>query len=104
MTEALTEVQQELIRGQGLSKPMARRKLFLPMMVQMTSVGEATGTLDETLTATARSYEAESADRMRAMIDLIQPTITVAIAIFVGLIAVALISAMYSMYGQFSAS
>jgi type IV pilus assembly protein PilC len=99
--QALTQVHQEVLKGQGIAVSMSRHELFLPMMVQMASVGEATGTLDETLVATARSYEAESADRMHAMIDLIQPVITVAIALFVGLIAVALISAMYSMYGQF---
>ena len=43
MTEALTEVQGELIRGEGLSKPMGKRSLFLPLMVQMARVGEETG-------------------------------------------------------------
>jgi type IV pilus assembly protein PilC len=102
--QALTQVHQDVLKGQGIAASMAKNELFLPMMVQMASVGEATGTLDETLTATARSYEAEAADRTKAMIDLIQPTITVIIALFVGLIAIALISAMYSMYGQFSAT
>jgi type IV pilus assembly protein PilC len=102
--QAFTQVHQDVLKGQGIAASMAKNELFLPMMVQMASVGEATGTLDETLTATAKSYEAEAADRTKAMIDLIQPVITVAIALFVGLIAVALISAMYSMYGQFGAN
>ncbi|MCK4697956.1 MAG: type II secretion system F family protein, partial [Dehalococcoidia bacterium] len=49
MAEALTGVQSELLRGEGLSRPMSKRKVFLPLMVQMTSVGEETGNLDKTL-------------------------------------------------------
>lgn len=98
--QALTHVHQDVLKGHGISASMSKNGLFLPMMVQMASVGEVTGTLDTSLTATAKSYETEAADRMRAVIDLIQPVVTVVLAIVVALIASALISAMYSMYGQ----
>ena len=52
-SNALTEVQEQLIRGEGLSKPMAKNPLFLPLMVQMISVGEETGNLDTALTTVA---------------------------------------------------
>ena len=100
VVEALTVVQQELIRGEGLSKPMAKRKLFLPLMVQMVGVGEETGNLDNTLTTVAQSYEVEADDRTSTAVGLLQPALIVVIAVVVGFIAVALISAMYSIYGQ----
>ncbi|MEE9583356.1 MAG: type II secretion system F family protein, partial [Dehalococcoidales bacterium] len=53
MAEALTGVQKGLIRGEGLSKPMSKSPLFLPLMVQMVSVGEETGNLDNTLNTVA---------------------------------------------------
>jgi type IV pilus assembly protein PilC len=102
MVEALTEVQQELIRGQGLSKPMAKRELFLPLMVQMVGVGEETGNLDNTLTTVAQSYEVEADDRTSSAVGLIQPAMIVVIAVVIGFVAVSLISAMYSIYGQVS--
>jgi type IV pilus assembly protein PilC len=102
MVEALTEVQQELIRGQGLSKPMSRNKLFLPLMVQMVGVGEETGNLDSTLTTVAQSYEVEADDRTSSAVGLIQPAMIIGIAVIIGFIAVSLISAMYSIYGQLS--
>jgi type IV pilus assembly protein PilC len=102
MGEALTEVQQELIRGEGLSKPMAQRKLFLPLMVQMVGVGEETGNLDNTLATVAQSYETESDDRTSAAVGLIQPAMMVVIGLGVGFIAVAVLSAMYGIYGQVS--
>lgn len=100
MVEALTEVQQELIRGQGLSKPMGKNKLFLPLMVQMVGVGEETGNLDNTLTTVAQSYEVEADDKTSAAVGLIQPAMIITIAVVIGFIAVSLLSAMYSIYGQ----
>src|SRR4030042_740929 len=99
--QALTQDHQDVLQGERISDSMSKSPLFLPMMTQMTSVGELTGTLDTSLLSTARSYETEAADRMGAVIDLIQPVITVVLAVVVGLIASALISALYSMFGQF---
>jgi len=100
MIKALTETQQELIRGEGLSKPMSKRGVFLPLMVQMVGVGEETGNLDSTLTTVAQSYEIEADDKMSTAIGLIQPALVVIIALAIGFLAVSLLSAMYSIYGQ----
>lgn len=100
LAKALTDVQQDMIKGEGLSRPMSKNKLFLPMMVQMVRVGEETGSLDVTLHAVARSYEAEAEDKMRSLIALIPPAMTLFLGLVIGLIAVTLMSAMTSMYGQ----
>lgn len=100
MAKALTEVQQSMIAGAGLSGPMAKNKVFLPLMVQMTAVGEETGNLDNTLNTVAQSYETESDNRTKTMVALITPAMTLFIGLVVGFIAIAMISAMYSIYGQ----
>jgi len=102
MAKALSETQQELIRGEGLSKPMAKHSVFLPLMVQMVGVGEETGNLDNTLATVAQSYELEADDKISAAIGLIQPALVAAIALVIGFLAVSLLSAMYSIYGQVS--
>jgi len=101
IAESLTGVQEELIRGEGLSGPMTKRKLFLPLMTQMVKVGEETGSLDNTLDTVADSFEMEAADKTSAAIALIQPVITIAIGLGVGFIVLAMVSAMYSIYGAF---
>ncbi len=101
MAKALIDVQQGMVKGEGLSRPMAKNKLFLPMMVQMVRVGEETGNLDTTLLAVARSYETEVEDRTRSLIALIQPAMTLIIGGVIGLLALSLTSAMYSIYGGF---
>ncbi len=100
MAKALTEVQKSMIAGAGLSGPMAKNKVFLPLMVQMTAVGEQTGNLDNTLNTVAESYETEADDRTKTMVALITPGMTLFIGLVVGFIALAMISAMYSIYGQ----
>ena len=100
MAEAVSGVQQELIRGEGLSKPMEKRSIFLPLMVQMVSVGEETGKLDDTLSTVAVTYDVESEDRINNAVGLIQPIITVVIGLIVAFIAVALVSSLYGIYGQ----
>jgi len=97
--EALSGVREELIKGEGLSKPMERSNIFLPLMVQMTRVGEETGNLDNTLATVAQTYEIEAADRTSNAVGLIQPAITIIIGLVVAFLAIALVSAMYSMYG-----
>jgi type IV pilus assembly protein PilC len=100
MAQALYDVQVDMLKGEGLSKPMSKNKIFLPMMVQMVKVGEESGSLDSSLLAVAQNYESEAQDKTKSLIALIQPIMTVVIAGIVGLIAVSMVSAMYSIYGQ----
>ncbi len=100
MVRALQGVQQDMLKGEGLSQPMAKDPFFLPMMVQMVRVGEETGNLDASLVAVASNYETEAEDKTKSLISLIPPVMTLVIAGVIGLIAVSLISAMYSIYGE----
>jgi len=100
MTEALTGVRQDMLKGEGLSQPMAKNPLFLPMMVQMVRVGEETGNLDAILLSVAENYEVEAEDKTRTFIAVIQQAMTLIIGLTVAFITISLVSAMYSIYGQ----
>jgi type IV pilus assembly protein PilC len=100
VARALTEVREEMLKGQGLAQPMSRNPVFLPMMVQMASVGEGTGSLDITLDTVATSYEMEADDRTNTLIAMITPTMTIIMGGLIGFIALALVSTMYSMLGS----
>ncbi|MBN1189783.1 MAG: type II secretion system F family protein [Dehalococcoidales bacterium] len=100
MIRSLMEIRDDMLGGEGLSRPMSKHPIFLPMMVQMVRVGEETGNLDNTLVSVAQSYETEAEDKTRALIGMIQPVMTIAIGLVVGLMALSLVTAMYSMYGQ----
>jgi type IV pilus assembly protein PilC len=100
VVENLTGVQQELIRGEGLSRPMAKRKLFLPLMTQMVRVGEETGNLENTLTTVAENFEVESSDKTKSAVGLITPVVTIFIGSVIGFVVIAMFSALYSLYSQ----
>ena len=100
MAQALNDVHQDMLKGEGLSQPMSKNPFFLPMIVRMVKVGEETGSLDTSLLAIANNYETEAEDKTKSMISLIQPIMTLVIAGVIGLIALSMVSAMYSIYGQ----
>jgi type IV pilus assembly protein PilC len=89
----------QMTGGDGFAGPLARTRVFPPMMTQMVRVGEETGTLDAYLEQAADFYEEELEYRIRAMTSLIEPIMTVGVGLVVGFIAVSLISAMYGLIG-----
>lgn len=100
ISNALTSVRTEMLKGQGLARPMAQHSVFPALLVQMAAVGEGTGNLDATMETVAQSYEMEAADRTSALIAAIQPITTVIMGGIVAFIAIALVSSMYGVMGQ----
>ena len=99
--EALSEVNQRLILGEGLSEPMSRIGIFPPLLVQMVVVGEESNTLDFTMGVVADFYEVTAEEKTTAMVGMIGPISTIGIAVLVGLIAVSVIMPMYTLIGAF---
>jgi type IV pilus assembly protein PilC len=99
VSRALTEVREEMLKGQGLARPMSQNGVFLPMMVQMAGVGEGTGSLDMTMDTVAQSYEMEADDRTNTLISMITPTMTIVMGGVVAFIAITVVTTMYSMLG-----
>jgi type IV pilus assembly protein PilC len=100
INQALSEVQQELIKGEGFSKPMAKSEFFLPLMTQMVRVGEETGNLENTLNTVSESFETEADDKTNSAVGLIQPVVTIILGLVVGFVVLAMFSALYSVYNQ----
>ncbi len=98
---ALNQLNESLLLGEGLSDPMSRIPLFPPLLVQMVAVGEASNTLDFTMGVVADFYEVTADEKTEAMISMIGPIATVAIAIVVGFIAVSILMPMYTLTGSF---
>ncbi|NMA37158.1 MAG: type II secretion system F family protein, partial [Papillibacter sp.] len=67
--------------------------------VEMTAVGEESGTLEETLGTIGSYYDNEVAVATERALGLLQPAITLIMGILIGLIVIALYLPMFSMYG-----
>ena len=98
--EELTGVRDELLRGDGLAKPIAKRKLFPTMFSQIVAVGEETGSLDANLEMLAEFYANEVDEKVNALTGMIQPAMTLVIGVGVAFIAVSIIMPMYSIMGS----
>lgn len=99
--DALKQVNEGLVLGEGLSEPMSRIDIFPPLLVQMVAVGEESNTLDFTLGVVADFYETTAEDKMGTMVGMLGPISTVGIALIVGFIALAVIMPMYTLTGAF---
>jgi len=98
---ALNQIKERLLLGEGLSEPMSRIDVFPPLLIQMVAVGEESNTLDFTLKVVADFYETEAEERTTAMVGLIGPLSTIGIALLVGFIALSVIMPMYTLTGAF---
>jgi type IV pilus assembly protein PilC len=98
--EGLDNVHGAMMRGQGLAQPMGATGLFPGAVIQMVKVGENTGTLNEQLTVGSDYYGEELEYKMERLTSLFEPAVIIFMGVAVGFVAVALISAMYGIYGQ----
>jgi type IV pilus assembly protein PilC len=96
----LVRASAEMLEGRGFAGPITDTGLFPGMVTQMMRVGEETGTLDEQLTVCAEYYERELAFKLTRLTGLFEPLIIVVMGLVVGFVAVALVQAMYGVYGQ----
>ncbi|HEY82275.1 MAG TPA: type II secretion system F family protein [Dehalococcoidia bacterium] len=99
--DALHQVNEKLLLGEGLSEPMAQIGLFPPLLVQMVAVGEESNTLDFTMGVVADFYETAAEEKTTALVGMLGPLTTIGIALLVGFIALAVIMPMYTLTGAF---
>ncbi|MDP1794357.1 MAG: type II secretion system F family protein [Acidimicrobiales bacterium] len=98
--EGINKAREEMIQGKGLSQPIADTNLFPAAVTQMLAVGENTGTLDGQLESMASYYEKELEYKLKALTTMFEPMTILFMAGVVGFVAVALVSAMYGVFGQ----
>lgn len=98
--QALQEVREAMLRGEGLAAPLAATRVFPSTASRMIRVGEETGTLDDQLAATAKYYEGELEYKIKKLTSLFEPAVIIVMGGLVGFVAVALVSAMYGIFNQ----
>jgi type IV pilus assembly protein PilC len=96
----LATVREAMMRGEGLARPIQASGLFPPAARQMIRVGESTGSLDAQLENAAVFYERELKFMLKRLTDMFEPAIILTVGGMVAFVAIAQISAMYSIYSQ----
>jgi type IV pilus assembly protein PilC len=88
--EATKQVQTEVNIGTSLAQSMQNTGVFPAMAVQMTSIGEESGSLDSMLSKVADYYEREVDETVDALSSLLEPMIMVILGVIIGGIVIAI--------------
>ncbi len=91
---ALEQVLVRLREGQGFARPLMETGLFPKLAVHMVAVGEETGQLDRMLLKVAEVYDGEVNIALKRALGLLEPVLILTLAVVVGGIIYALLSAL----------
>jgi type II secretory pathway component PulF len=94
--QAIAKTRQEVTDGKTIAQPMARSKVFPQLMVDLIKIGEETGDVPGSLANLAETYEGELNIGLRVMTNMIEPIIICVMAMGVGFLLIAILSALFS--------
>jgi type IV pilus assembly protein PilC len=97
IAEAIMGARASIREGETVSAPLKTSGVFPPMVVQMISVGEQTGALDEMLTKIAVFYESEVDTAVDTLTSVIEPVMIVLMGGIVGGMVVAMYLPMFKL-------
>jgi len=88
--QATKRIQTEVSTGSSLTNAMSNTRLFPSMVLQMTQIGEESGSLDNMLGKVADFYEREVDDAVAALSSLLEPVIIVFLGTMIGGLVIAM--------------
>jgi general secretion pathway protein F len=96
VSRAIGEVEVGVREGAGIADPLARSGVFPTLAVQMISVGEETGKLDEMLIRVADHFDRDVRVRIDQFTRLLEPVMILVMGVGVGFIVISMLSAIFS--------
>lgn len=97
ITREFQSIKELLTQGRGIAAPLKQARYFTPMVVNMTAIGEESGSLDDMLREIARHYDAEVEYATKTLSEAIGPILTISLAGLVGFFAMAIFLPMWEM-------
>jgi type IV pilus assembly protein PilC len=97
--EAIRETRRSISEGRTIAEPLADSDVFPSMVVQMISVGEATGALDTMLSKIADFYDDEVDAAVDALTAMLEPFMMVFLGITIGGLVVSMYLPIFQMAG-----
>ncbi len=100
LERAIQDVEESVRSGETLSRPLEAHAVFPPMVVQMMSVGEDTGALDEMLHKISDFYDQEVEATTEALTSLIEPLMIAVLGGIIGSMIIALYMPIFSVFNM----
>jgi len=95
--ESILQTRQSVSEGKTLAEPLSKAKVFPAMVVQMISVGEATGALDNMLNKIADFYDDEVDSAVAALTSMLEPLLMIFLGTTVGFVIIAMYMPIFQM-------
>ncbi|MDF1536019.1 MAG: type II secretion system F family protein [bacterium] len=95
--EAVYFTRDSISEGKTIAEPLEESGVFPPMVVQMISVGEATGALDAMLSKIADFYDEEVDTAVEALTSLMEPIMMVFLGGAIGFVVIAMYLPIFKM-------
>ncbi|MFJ5621767.1 type II secretion system F family protein [Peribacillus loiseleuriae] len=100
LTKVIKQSRNSIEKGESMAIPMEKHWAFPPMVTQMITVGEKSGTLDVMLERVADFYEMEVDNATNQMKALIEPFLIIFLAVIVGGIVAAIAIPMFTIFNK----
>ena len=97
--EIIYDVRSSIAEGQTIAEPLSENDVFPGMVIQMISVGEATGALDTMLEKIADFYDKEVDTAVEALTSMLEPLLMLFLGGAIGGLVVAMYLPIFSMAG-----
>lgn len=99
MAEAILNMRKRIEKGESLTRVANASDLFTPLVLQMISVGEETGRVDELLEEVSDFYEREVDYDLASLTAKIEPILIAVVAAMVLVLALGIFTPMWDMMG-----
>jgi type IV pilus assembly protein PilC len=97
LEEVIYDVRSSIAEGQTIAEPLSEADIFPRMVVQMISVGEATGALDAMLSKIADFYDDEVDTAVEALTSMLEPLLMVFLGGSIGGLVIAMYLPIFQM-------
>lgn len=94
------KVKENVERGRGIAESMAGVECFPKMLTEMVGVGEHAGSLPQTLDVVGAYFDSEVETATNRLLSLLEPVITIVLAVIVVVLLLAVYLPMFTMYGS----
>ena len=98
--DAVRRVRQGVEQGRALADCMLTDPAFPRLLTEMTGVGERSGNLEQTLTVIGDYFDNEVSVTTQRLLSLLEPAITIALAVITVVLLLAVYLPMFTMYGS----
>ena len=94
----IRKIREGVERGESLLRTHLQAEMFTPLVLQMISVGEESGQLEELFREVAEFYEREVEYDLKTLTDRIEPILIITMAGFIVVLALGIFLPMWSLY------